>query len=203
MTHSASAPAPCIGVLLAAGAGLRYRQAGGSSHKLLAQLPDGTPVALRSAQALHAVTPDLLVMVGANDTELAPLLRAIPCHRGSAPAGAEAGMGATLAAAARWLLAHAADHTHALVALADMPWIAPATLHAVADADPALEIVAPAYAGRRGHPVRFARALWPALAALSGDQGARALLQRHGVHEIAVHDAGILRDVDLPQDLTR
>ena len=139
-------------------------------------------------------------MVAADDARLSHQLAALGCTVIAAPP-VEAGMGATLAAAAAWLRAHAPHATHALVALADMPWISPHTLNAVAGADPAHPVVAPRHAGRRGHPVRFSRALWPELVALTGDTGARAVLARHPPHEIEVDDPGVLRDIDLPADL--
>lgn len=190
----------CVGILLAAGAGSRYRQAGGATHKLQALLPSGQTVAVQSALRLREATGQVLAMVAADDALLSAQLAASGCTVVAAPP-VEAGMGATLAAAAAWLLAHAPQASHAVVALADMPWIAPQTLLSVARADAAHLIVAPVHAGRRGHPVRFARSLWPELAALSGDTGARGVLARHRAHEIEVDDPGVLRDVDLPTDL--
>jgi molybdenum cofactor cytidylyltransferase len=40
-------------------------------------------------------------------------------------------------------------------------------------------LVVPVHAGRAGHPVLFARALFPELLALRGDVGARAVVERH------------------------
>ncbi|MFF7055230.1 NTP transferase domain-containing protein [Achromobacter spanius] len=88
-----------------------------------------------------------------------------------------------------------------LIALADMPWLRTDTCMQVAAATRRHRIVAPTWQGRRGHPVAFARDLWPELAALSGDVGARSVLMRHPVHELAVDDPGVLADVDAPGDL--
>jgi 4-nitrophenyl phosphatase len=66
-------------------------------------------------------------------------------------------------------------------------------------------IVHPAHAGRRGTPTLFARRLFPELAAVSGDQGGRALIARH-VGEVAtveVADPDVLADVDTPADFER
>ncbi|MFJ1299364.1 NTP transferase domain-containing protein [Pseudomonadota bacterium AL_CKDN230030165-1A_HGKHYDSX7] len=190
----------CVGILLAAGAGSRFRQAGGTTHKLQALLPTGQTVAVQSALHLRDATGAVLAMVAADDALLSCQLTDVGCTVIAAPA-VDAGMGATLAAAAAWLQVRAPRATHALVALADMPWISRQTLHAVAGADRAHPVVAPSHAGRRGHPVRFARSLWPELAALTGDTGARAVLARHPPHAIEVDDPGVLRDVDLPADL--
>ncbi|MGE8618273.1 MAG: nucleotidyltransferase family protein, partial [Achromobacter spanius] len=88
-----------------------------------------------------------------------------------------------------------------LIALADMPWLRADTCLQVAAATRRHRIVAPTWQGRRGHPVAFARDLWPELASLSGDVGARSLLMRHPVHELALDDPGVLADVDAPEDL--
>ncbi|MNI30313.1 MobA-like NTP transferase domain protein [compost metagenome] len=122
------------------------------------------------------------------------------------------GMGDSLATAARHLMQEAQsvqdvqtlDHpteSACLIALADMPWLRADTCLQVAAATRRHRIVAPTWQGRRGHPVAFARDLWPELAALSGDVGARSVLMRHPVHELALDDPGVLADVDAPGDL--
>lgn len=66
-------------------------------------------------------------------------------------------------------------------------------------------IVHPTHAGRRGTPTLFARRLFPELAAVSGDQGGRALIACH-VGEVAtveVADPDVLADVDTPVDFER
>ncbi|NRF88788.1 NTP transferase domain-containing protein, partial [Burkholderia gladioli] len=90
-----------------------------------------------------------------------------------------------------------------LVALGDMPWVAPASIRAVARelASGRNTIAAPHHQGRRGHPVAFAAVHRDALAALDGDTGARALLLAHEVAEVEVDDPGVLRDVDTRDDL--
>jgi molybdenum cofactor cytidylyltransferase len=64
-------------------------------------------------------------------------------------------------------------------------------------------IAAPVPRGRRGHPVGFSAAHRDALMALSGDEGARALVAAAGVDlvRVDVDDQGVLRDVDTPGDL--
>jgi molybdenum cofactor cytidylyltransferase len=64
-------------------------------------------------------------------------------------------------------------------------------------------IVAPAWQGKRGHPVGFNARFGKALQALTGDAGARAILALHEdeIQHVAAGDAGILRDIDTPADL--
>jgi len=89
-----------------------------------------------------------------------------------------------------------------LVVLGDMPFVRSETLQALAGVLAAgAGAVVPVEGGRRGNPAGFARASWPALMRLSGDQGARPLLDRLGVVEVPLDDPGIHRDIDVPDDL--
>jgi molybdenum cofactor cytidylyltransferase len=87
-----------------------------------------------------------------------------------------------------------------------MPRIAPGTIKAVVDAlrQGAL-VAAPVYKGERGHPVGFGAALRDELLKLDGDQGARAVLERHrdSVRLVECDDPGILFDVDRKSDIAR
>jgi molybdenum cofactor cytidylyltransferase len=67
-----------------------------------------------------------------------------------------------------------------LIAPADMSWIGPDTIRAMAGmlANGA-PLVAPYYAGRRGHPVGFAKVFKADLLRLTGNSGARDLLHAH------------------------
>ena len=90
-----------------------------------------------------------------------------------------------------------------LVALGDMPFVAPATLaRLVGCATDDSVIAAPRHAGERGHPVLFGRAHFDALTRLDGDRGAAALLREHPVRWVDVDDPGIVKDIDRPSDLS-
>ncbi|MPV71120.1 NTP transferase domain-containing protein [Burkholderia sp. BE17] len=185
------------GVLLAGGLGQRFDPSGLQS-KLLARLPDGTPVAVAAAHRLAAATADVIAVVRPGAEKLAILLNEAGCQVVYAP-DALRGMGASLAAGVR----ATPESNGWLVALGDMPWIAPSTYEAVTralDTDDT-SIVAPTHRGVRGHPVGFAAHHFDALAALDGDTGARALFASASVKLLDVDDPGILRDVDTPQDL--
>lgn len=86
----------------------------------------------------------------------------------------------------------------AMIFLADMPWIQPATSKLLLNKFDAETIVAPQINGQRGHPVLFPRQMFAQLSQLSGDQGANALLKSSSniVEEIPVNDEGIVRDMD-------
>jgi CTP:molybdopterin cytidylyltransferase MocA len=66
-------------------------------------------------------------------------------------------------------------------------------------------VVRPVYRGRHGHPVVFARNIWPALKAAPAGEGARAVVRALGdaVCDIEVDDAGVTIDVDTPEDYRR
>jgi molybdenum cofactor cytidylyltransferase len=188
-----------VGVLLAAGRGSRF-----GSDKLLAPLSEGgaagTPLALAAARNLLAALPESLAVVRPRNEELVRLLagaglRVVECAR------ADDGMGASLACGA----AASADADAWVVALADMPWIAPTTIAKVADAlRTGASLAAPALRGQRGHPVGFSRRHYAALAALTGDVGARGILEGNAaeLRAVDVDDPAILADVDRPADLT-
>lgn len=189
------------GILLAAGSGSRFDPSG-ARYKLLQALPDGEPVVAASARALLAAVPRVVAVVRAQDSATASLLRGLGCEVVVCGRAGE-GMAASLVCGVQ----HAQDADGWLIALADMPYVQPATMAALARAvaqaagqDAA--IAAPVHAGRRGNPVAFGRAHLQALLALEGDQGARSILKNNPVNELAVDDPGILQDIDTPSDIS-
>lgn len=183
------------GILLAAGAGRRF---GGA--KLLHPGINGEALGLAALRPLQAVSGRVIAVVAPGQPRLAALFAqagadVVEC------AQAHRGLGASLACGVR-----AAPAGPWLVALADMPRIQAATIAAVAAALAAgAPLAAPAYRGRRGHPVGFAARFFPALSALDGDEGARGLLQAHAAELTLVptDDPGVLIDIDTPADLAR
>jgi molybdenum cofactor cytidylyltransferase len=184
------------GILLAAGAGSRF---GGG--KLLHPLDDGTPLGLASLHNLLAAGLHVTAVVRAGDAQLARYL-------------AEGGASVVECPEAHRGMAHslvcAINATPGcrgwLIALGDMPRVSPQTIRAVATAlTSEQDIVAPVYRGQRGNPIAIGAAYREELLKLSGDAGARLLLQRHVDHVIRleVDDPGVLADVDTPPDLAR
>ena len=92
-----------------------------------------------------------------------------------------------------------------LVLLADQPLITSAHVAALIDewSGDEHEIVATSYADTTGVPALFPAACFDKLAALNGDQGARALLDdsQFNVRKIEFEDAAI--DIDTTADLAR
>jgi molybdenum cofactor cytidylyltransferase len=110
-----------------------------------------------------------------------------------------------LASSLRAGLAAAAEADGALVLLGDMPGVAAPVLDALIMAfgdAPHCAAVVPVCQGWWGNPVLLARALFPQLTRLQGDEGARRLLRSsEGVVELPLDDPNILADVDTPADL--
>jgi molybdenum cofactor cytidylyltransferase len=95
-----------------------------------------------------------------------------------------------------------------VVGLADMPEIASGTISALIEAWRPLGsagIVAPVFKGQRGHPVVLGSDHFPALRLLTGDRGARTILQAQSadLQLVDVDDSGVLFDLDTPADLER
>ncbi|MDN0085433.1 nucleotidyltransferase family protein [Crenobacter sp. SG2305] len=182
---------PC-GLLLAAGQARRF-----GADKRFA-LIDGEPLLLIAARHLRAVLPDTLVVLREGDDALAELLTAEGIASTRCPQAA-LGMGHSLAHGVR----QRPDADGWLIALADMPHLAESTLTRLAETLRHDVIIAPSLNGVRGHPVGFGRDYYEELIALSGDIGAKPLLQRHAarVTLLPVDDAGVLEDIDTPADL--
>jgi len=101
--------------------------------------------------------------------------------------------------------AAAAGGDPVLVLPADMPFVAPATVRLVADE--CVRVNQPVVAtrgGRRGHPLALPGRLVSQLVSQSATHSLKDALARLGVESIhlEVDDGGVLRDVDVPADLT-
>ena len=206
-----------VGLLLASGFGRRF-DAAGRRNKLLAHLPDGRTLISASAHALCEALDHVAVVVPPRGTLIEAALSDLPLRLIRNPRAKE-GIGASIAVGIAALRADFPNARGWLIALGDMPFIAPETIRAIADALPDIavehdrfgadhsatgrEIVAAAYRGRRGHPVAFARTLGPELIMLDSDVGASGLLATHDVLLVECNDPGVLRDIDTRDDLSR
>jgi molybdenum cofactor cytidylyltransferase len=188
-----------IGILLAAGFSRRF----GSADKLLQTLPDGRPIALAAAENMIKAIPLTIAVVRPDNTALADLLenaglKVVFCN------AQETEMADSLSAAVRYAAQFNESSTGFVIALADMPYIKPDTIEAIAHAlNAGADIVAPAYQNKRGHPVGFSAKFRNELEQLTGDEGARAILKRHAdqIMLLECNDPGILNDIDTPEDL--
>ena len=187
---------PAVAILLAAGAGTRF---GGG--KLLHPLEDGVAIAAHAARNLIAAGLEVTAVVRPGDFPVYELLEQEGCTMTMCP-DAALGMGVSLAHG----VAMTRDAGGWIVALADMPHIRPDTIAHVAQALAAgAEIAAPEYQGDRGHPVGFGKRFRHELQGLTGDSGARPIVQRNLalVQLIECDDPGVLLDIDRRSDLVK
>ncbi|HRK24419.1 MAG TPA: molybdopterin-binding/glycosyltransferase family 2 protein [Beijerinckiaceae bacterium] len=187
-------------IVLAAGRSTRMEGA----NKLLLPV-DGVAMVRRSVEvALAAGVGPVSVVTGHEADRVMAALAGLPV-RFVANADFVQGMATSLRAG---LAAQPEDVAGVLVMLADMPLVAPAVLQRLAGVfgeHPGVEAVVPTLVGERGNPVLIGRALFGRIAGLTGDQGARKLIEAAGadVIEVPVEDAGIARDFDTPEAFGR
>lgn len=188
-------------VLLAAGLGRRYRAADPSlATKLVAPL-GGVPLVRRVAEAAMASRArPVVVVTGHADGAVRAALDGLPLAFAHNPDYA-GGMASSLRTGLTALPASAAG---ALVLLGDMPSVTGALLDrliAAFAAEPGLDAVVPIHERRRGNPALLGRNLFGPAMALDGDEGARRLLSRARLAEVACEDPAVLLDVDEPSAL--
>lgn len=186
-------------IVLAAGGSARM----GRANKLLCKV-DGTPLVRRVVDMLSDSDLAEVVVVTGHD---APAI-------GAAVAGGRAGvrlvhnhrssdgMGTSLASGVTSL---AQNMDGVLICLGDMPHVRSDTIARIVAAfrhSGDSGICVPVHQGRRGHPVLFGRRFFRHLGELSGDTGARSLMEAFGAHvvEVSVHDDGVFKDYDTPED---
>ena len=187
---------PAMAILLAAGAGSRF---GGG--KLLHPLEDGVAIVAHAARNLIAAGLEVTAVVRPGDFPVYEMLEQEGCSVTICPDAAR-GMGVSLAHG----VTTTRDAGGWIVALADMPRIKPDTIARVAQALAAgAEIAAPEYQGERGHPVGFGKRFRHDLQGLTGDSGARPVVQRNQalVQLIECDDPGVLLDIDRRSDLMK
>ena len=189
MPTGRSSSEKCCGILLAAGAGSRFRA---SEHKLLAILR-GRPVYCWAFDAVVSAGLDAVIIVtGAASLDPTTMPEATIVHN---PDWAS-GQATSLQCARR--AAEALGMDAMVVGLADQPFITAAAWRSVANA-PA-DIAVATYDGRRGNPVLLRRAIWPLLPS-EGDQGARSLMTRRPDLVVEVACTGSPADIDTMEDL--
>jgi molybdenum cofactor cytidylyltransferase len=196
---------PVSALVLAAGQGRRAWP----HDKLLTLDRAGEPMVARSVRiALRSRADRVLVALGhraaAIEAALRPLgtdpklrLLQVPDHKDGMAHSLRHGIQA----------AERLGCAAAIVCLADMPLVAPATIdrliRAWAQSTIRPHAVLPVWRGERGHPVLWDRERFAALLALDGDRGARAVLQAPGTRrlEIDAGDPGVVADFDTPDRL--
>ncbi len=200
MPHRSPAEQRCAALLLAAGASSRLGQ-----PKQLLRIAGESLLHRTARLAAEAGFAPVYTVVGALTTalreELNHIATDLPVIQVENPAW-HTGMGSSVAAGVRAAIAHSAP-AHLLLLVCDQPQLTTALLlgmrkqHLAAPAP----ITAAQYGGRLGVPALFGEAYFPELLRLTGDRGARALLQEHAADVLAVPFPGGAADIDTREDL--
>jgi molybdenum cofactor cytidylyltransferase len=182
------------GVVLAAGLSRRMGR-----PKLLLEL-EGRPVIRHAVEALAgAGIEDIVVVVPPEHGSIESALAGLPVRLAVNPAP-EAGQAGSVVAGVRALTP---PTEAALIALGDQPVVPRAVIVGLLECHRAtgLPIVAPRYHEGRGNPVLFDAAVFPELLRLTGDQGARGVIDADSTRVALVpFDLPMPRDLDTPDD---
>ncbi|SDJ86931.1 nucleotidyltransferase family protein [Natronorubrum texcoconense] len=187
------------GVLLAGGTSSRF----GSENKLLATI-DGETIVRRAARTLLESDVDPVVAVLGHEADrVRAALEGLPIETVVNEAY-DTGQASSLRTGIRAIRDREEKCEAAVVALGDMPFVAPTTVNALltAYAENAGDAIAPAFESVRGNPVLFDERFFDALGDVDGDIGGREILLGSDASVlVAVDDPGVRRDVDHPNDL--
>ena len=188
------------GIVLAAGRSSRM----GGPNKLLQEFR-GKPLLRHAVEAqIEAGSAPVIVVTGHQGDEIRAAMTGLDVTVVPNPDFAS-GMASSLKAG---IAALPNDAPAVVVSLADMPQVTGDIIRrlglAFADRPDALAAV-PTLLGKRGNPVLLARGLFPEIAKLGGDEGARRLLDGAGeaLVEVVIDDPAIARDIDTPDALAR
>ncbi len=191
-------PPKIAALLLAAGSSRRM----GTANKLMHEV-DGQPMIARTAEQIKAAGVSPLIVVTGHDADkishalshLAVKFHHNPDHGQGLSASLRAGLEAL-----------PAEVDGVVVCLGDMPQVTTEHIDSLLQAFDPLEgraICVPVFGRKRGNPILWSRSFFAEIAGLSGDLGARHLLEEHAdqICEVTVGDDGVLFDVDTPERL--
>jgi len=192
-----TAPKDVAAIILAAGQSKRF----GDQNKMLFEIKGQAVIRHTVEQVSRAGLTNIVLVSGEDAADVQASCKGIDMRHIENPTP-WAGMGSSLAAGANAMN----ENIEAFfVILGDMPYLKSETIIHMAEAfhpESGNDIAVPVCDGRRGHPVLFARKYLTQLRALTGDQGAKAILAAHPerIQAITVNDPGTLIDIDKPED---
>jgi len=184
-------------IILAAGASTRL----GSPKQLI--IIDDQPLVVRAAQAaLSAGAWPVIIVLGAHAEKIRPSLARLPVLVVENSAWPE-GMAASIRTGITTLGQFSRTLDATIVALCDQPAFDAAVISQLlaAQSSTGRSIVASRYAGRHGAPALLLRPHFTALAVLTGETGARDLLNGDPAHVAAVDLPALAQDLDTPADV--
>lgn len=192
------APRKVAAVVLAAGRSSRM----GDTNKLLVEAWGKALVRHAVEAAVGSLASPVVVVTGFEADRIEACLAGLPvtiAYNGDYGRGISTSLQCGIAALP-------VDAEGAIICLADMPGVQAGHLDRLIGAfDPEMDraVCVPSHNGRRGNPVLWSRLFFPEIMALTGDEGARKLLRKHGpvVHKVEMASGAILWDVDTPDAL--
>lgn len=186
-------------VILAAGSSSRM-----GTPKQLLEI-EGRPLIVRAVEAaLASPAWPIVVVLGAHAEKIRPALARLPVLIAENPAWSE-GMAASIRTGITTLGQFSRALDGALLALCDQPAFSADVIAQLvaAQANSGRSIVAARYSGRNGAPALFLREHFPTLASLTGEEGARALLNGDPAGVAPVELPELAVDLDTPEDFAR
>ncbi len=186
-------------VILAAGSSSRM-----GTPKQLLEI-EGRPLIVRAVEAaLASPAWPVVVVLGAHAEKIRPALARLPVLIVENPAWSE-GMAASIRTGITTLGQFSRTLDGALLALCDQPAFSKDVIAQLAAAQTrsGRSIVAARYSGRNGAPALFLRDHFSTLAGLTGEEGARALLNGDPTAVAPVDLPELAVDLDTPEDFTR
>jgi len=186
-----------VGLVLLAGGGSRRL---GSPKQLLADTEGRTLMRRAAETALGSACRPVTVVLGASAEAIEAELISLPLTIAVNPDW-QTGLASSLKAGLNALTeAHKLDAV--VVMLCDQPQVTSALLDSLvmAHADTGHAIIACEYGGALGVPALFGRALFGALASLTGDEGARRVIKSYAGPVTRLPFPEGIFDVDTPQD---
>jgi CTP:molybdopterin cytidylyltransferase MocA len=164
----------------------------------LLEVVRGRALLRERAEVALTISDDVLVTLPPGGGPRGVVLDGLPVARREVAQAAE-GMAASLRAGADWAQERGAEGL--MVLLPDMPDLRQEDLKIAVQAfDKKTILRATSEDGRSGHPVIFPAALLPEMAALTGDEGARALLSCHAVTLCPLPGERAVTDLDTPEE---
>ena len=166
-------------------------------------LLEGRPLIVRAAEAALASSAwPVVVVLGAHAEKIRPVLARLPVLIAENPAWAE-GMAASIRAGMTTLGQFSRALDAALFALCDQPAFSADIIAQLVAAHHATgrRIVAARYLDRHAVPALFLREHFPALTALTGEAGARQLLNDDPARVATVDLPALAHDLDTPADV--
>jgi CTP:molybdopterin cytidylyltransferase MocA len=172
----------------------------GSAKQLLSV--DGAPLVARAVDAaLGAYAWPVVVVLGANAGKVRKALAGRSFVE-SLNAGWSAGISSSIQSGLEAALAAEPRLSAVLVAAVDQPALSPGIIAQLADLHRSSGRIACArYAGHNGAPAVFGRKDFARLRSLTGDQGARKMLNRKPSAVAALEIPSLAIDIDTPADL--